>query len=213
MDFFVGSLLLLCMILPACTTPPEIKQAVVAKDVRLRRKPRVDEPYIVNSSRVSIPDIGTGTAMQRNWPCSIKRSKWATTDPEPPSGQTKENHASMVLLSLLGMNRQRSRQTGSAPGRHRSHALARPSGTKGQGRRVVFEKGHSDMNALVQGVPELIDAIQKKVEAEYAEDMKAADYSAFDDYQTNLAALRRVNGMIKRYLDIDVTVRHDDIDN
>ena len=68
------------------------------------------------------------------------------------------------------------------------------------------------MNGLVQGIPELIDAIQKKVETEYTEEMKAADYSAFDDYQTNLAALRRINGMIKRYLDIDVTVKRDDVE-
>ena len=41
MNFFVGSLLLLCMILPACTTPPEIKQAVVAKDVAYAENARL----------------------------------------------------------------------------------------------------------------------------------------------------------------------------
>ena len=67
------------------------------------------------------------------------------------------------------------------------------------------------MNKLVQAVPELIEAINRHVESEFREESTATDYSAFDDYRTNLAALRRINGMIKGYLDIDLTVKRDDI--
>jgi hypothetical protein len=77
---------------------------------------------------------------------------------------------------------------------------------KGKDGLIVFERGHADMTRLVQGIPDLIEAINQGVEAKFQEDSKAADYSAFDDYQTNLAALRRINGVVKRYLDIDVTV-------
>jgi hypothetical protein len=35
--------------------------------------------------------------------------------------------------------------------------------------------------------------------------------TAFDDYRTNVAALRRINAMIKQYLDIDVTIKQDDV--
>lgn len=71
MNLFVGSLLLL-VIVPACTTPPEIKQAVVAKDVAYAENARL---MTIHRELLESIDtgIGTGTAMQRNWPCSIKR--------------------------------------------------------------------------------------------------------------------------------------------
>jgi hypothetical protein len=34
----------------------------------------------------------------------------------------------------------------------------------------------------------------------------SADMTVFDKYQTNVQALRRINAMIKHYLDIDVTL-------
>lgn len=211
MNFFVGSLLLLLVIVPACTTPPEIKQAVVAKDVAYAENAR-----LMTIHRELLESIDTRYWYWYRYAKKLalldQAMKWATTDPEPPSGQTKENHASLVFLSLLGMKPVDPAKPDpllTAINRMRLRDLPERKGKDGS---VVFEKGRSDMNALVQGVPELIDAIQKKVEAEYAEEMKTADYSAFDDYQTNLAALRRINGMIKRYLDIDVTVKHDDVE-
>ena len=84
----------------------------------------------------------------------------------------------------------------------------------------VLEIAATDPEALEQvgrllgrqnRVPELIEVINSYVETEFREESKATDYSAFDDYRTNLAALRRINGMIKGYLDIDLTVKRDDI--
>jgi uncharacterized protein YfkK (UPF0435 family) len=34
--------------------------------------------------------------------------------------------------------------------------------------------------------------------------------TAFDQYRTNVEALRRINGLIKQYLDIDVTLSRSD---
>ena len=78
---------------------------------------------------------------------------------------------------------------------------------------IVFEKGRGDMNSLVREIPTLINVIHAQVEAERKteENTRPTDYSGFDDYQTNLAALRRLNGMVKRYLDIDVTIDKADI--
>jgi hypothetical protein len=141
--------------------------------------------------------------------------KWATTDPDAPETavqaltktgmpldkaqeQARLNHVSMVKLVMADQP-----------------ALLRVINTirlkdlperKGKDGLIVFERGHADMTRLVQGIPDLIEAINQGVEAKFQEDSKAADYSAFDDYQTNLAALRRINGVVKRYLDIDVTV-------
>jgi hypothetical protein len=76
---------------------------------------------------------------------------------------------------------------------------------------VAFAAGHGDMKKLVQAIPELIDVIQKKVEAEFKEANKATDYKPFDDYQTNLAGLRRINAIVEQYLDIDVTIKPEDL--
>ena len=35
---------------------------------------------------------------------------------------------------------------------------------------------------------------------------QAVDLTAFDHYRTNVDVLRRINGLIKQYLDIDVTL-------
>lgn len=211
MNVFIGSLLLLLLIVPGCTTPPEIKQAVVAKDVAYAENAR-----LMTIHRELLESIDTRYWYWYRYAKKLalldQAVKWATTDPDPPSGQSRENHVSLVALTLLGMKPADPAKPDllmTAINRMRLRDLPERKGKDGA---VVFEKGRSDMNTLVQGVPELIDAIQKKVETEYVEDMKAADYSAFDDYQTNLAALRRINGMIKRYLDIDVTVKHDDIE-
>lgn len=58
----------------------------------------------------------------------------------------------------------------------------------------------------MQALPDLTRTIEKKVQADYAQIVQV-DSTAFEDYQKNLAALRRINAMIKRYLDIDVTAK------
>ena len=39
---------------------------------------------------------------------------------------------------------------------------------------------------------------------------QALDLTAFDQYRNNVEALRRINGIIKQYLDIDVTLSRND---
>ena len=50
---------------------------------------------------------------------------------------------------------------------------------------------------------------ERRVERMVAQDSQkpsSLDLSAFDRYRTNVQALRRINGTIKHYLDIDVTL-------
>jgi hypothetical protein len=54
----------------------------------------------------------------------------------------------------------------------------------------------------------LIDA---SVEKNYQAVVRPLDTGAYDDYRTNIAALRRINATVKEYLDIDVTVKPEDI--
>jgi hypothetical protein len=208
------------LVLPlGCATPPEVKQALVAKDAAYAENAR-----LMNIHRELLVNLD-----ERYWhwyryakklSALDNALKWATTDPEPPQTavdaltktgmpldkaqeQARLNHVSMVkqvmtnqaaLLKVINTIRLKD--------------LPERKGKDGQ---TVFARGQEDMNRLVQGIPDLIEAINQGIEAEFQEDSKATDYSAFDDYQTNLAALRRINGMVKRYLDIDVTVTRDEV--
>ena len=65
--------------------------------------------------------------------------------------------------------------------------------------------GAGEMSNLVQQLPELIARIEQRVAAD-ANAPQAVDLTAFDHYRTNVDALRRINGLIKQYLNIDVTL-------
>ena len=193
-----------------CTTPPEVKQALVAKDQAYAENAR-----LMNIHRELLVAVDT---RYWHWYRYAKKLallnqalKWATTDPEPESGKSREKHVSAVKLSLRNSSETDPRKADvliELISRVRLKDLPQRKGADGS---VVFEAGHGDMNKLVQAVPELIEAINRHVESEFREESTATDYSAFDDYRTNLAALRRINGMIKGYLDIDLTVKRDDI--
>ncbi|HSL02469.1 MAG TPA: hypothetical protein VK901_02885 [Nitrospiraceae bacterium] len=209
--------LLVCI---GCATPPEVKQALVAKDQAYAENAR-----LMNIHRELLVAVDT---RYWHWYRYAKKLallnsglKWATTDPEVPENavekltkagmpldqareQASLNYVSVVKLETVGQNK----KLLTVINRMRLEGLPERRGKDGQ---VVFEQGHGDMNKFVQAIPELIEEINGHVEAEFREENKATDYSAFDDYRTNLAALRRINGMIKRYLDIDITVKRDDI--
>jgi len=57
----------------------------------------------------------------------------------------------------------------------------------------------------VQQLPELIAQVERRVSTD-AKAPQAVDLTAFDHYRTNVDVLRRINGLIKQYLDIDVTL-------
>ena len=67
------------------------------------------------------------------------------------------------------------------------------------------------MSGLVQTLPGLVALIDASVEKSYQAEVRPLDTSAYDDYRTNIAALRRINATVKEYLDIDVTVKPEDI--
>ena len=76
---------------------------------------------------------------------------------------------------------------------------------KGPTGQPVFMAGTGDMSNLIQNLPELITTVERLVEQD-SKKPSALDLSAFDRYRTNVQALRRINGTIKHYLDIDVTL-------
>lgn len=71
--------------------------------------------------------------------------------------------------------------------------------------QVVFQAGMGDMNNLLQKLPELVDRVEQRV-AKDSQASSTVDLTAFDQYRTNVEAVRRINAIIKQYLDIDVTL-------
>jgi hypothetical protein len=201
-------LLALSVMCIGCTTPPEVKQALINKD----------QAYAENARLMDLHRQLLETIDQRYayWYQYTKQLallnlalKWATTDPGPTdeagrgavvSATIKEFGTGPDLRSAL-INTINSMRLKDLPERKDKQGV------------IVFEKGRGDMNSLIREIPTLINVIHTQVEAERKaeEQHMPTDYSGFDDYQTNLAALRRINGIVKRYLDIDVTVDKADI--
>ena len=80
---------------------------------------------------------------------------------------------------------------------------------KGPNGQPVFLAGSGDMSNLIQQLPELIARVEQRVSAD-SNIPKAVDLTAFDRYRNNVEALRRINAIIKHYLDIDVTLSRSD---
>lgn len=185
--------LLLLALTMGCTTPPEIKQALSAKDQAYLENQRLMSQY-----RQLVNNINE---RHRTWYRFVQTRlkfdlavQWATTDPkvaDVPDGQLAQDDAELLgpeVISLI--NDMRLQQL---PERNDSSG------------RPVFRAGTKTMNELLQQLPELIARVEQRVEKDSAL-ATSADMTVFDKYQTNVEALRRINAMIKHYLDIDVTL-------
>jgi hypothetical protein len=74
----------------------------------------------------------------------------------------------------------------------------------------AFQAGTNEMTHLIQGLPALIRAVTKRASDEYDQTVKL-DLRPYAKYEKDVQALRQINAVIKQYLDIDVTVRQEDI--
>lgn len=186
--------------LVGCATPPEIKQAVVS----------LDDGYAENIKLMTqFGDLTEQNALRfKNWTLYIQNRAyldmallWVTTDPKPFSPNVTGQQFTEEAAKRLGpkvinvVNELRLKNL-------RSH-----TGTDGI---EVFRVGNKSMTELIEGLPALVNAVRAKVE----DDNKThfdVDMVAFKDYQKNVNALRRINNSVKQYLDIDITVRPEDI--
>ena len=188
---------LICASLAACTTPPEIKQALVAKDQAYAENEQLMQQY-----RELVSNI---TTRHQQWYRFVQTRlkldlalQWATTNPrrtDIADADIAQDDADLLGASVLAVvNRMR---LSSLPER------------KGPNGSIVFRPGTSDMSNLLQKIPELITQVEQRVDAD-SQVSSAVDLTVFDKYRTNVAALRRINSIIKQYLDIDVTLNRTD---
>ena len=182
-----------CALLAACATPPEIKQALLAKDQAYAENEQLMQQYREL--------VGNITTRHQQWYRFVQTRlklnlalQWATINPKlmtvADADLTKDD------ADLLG------REVVAAVNEIRLKSLPERKDPDGQ---PVFLAGSGDMSNLIQQLPELIARIEQRVAAD-SQAPSAVDLTVFDKYRTNVEALRRSNGIIKQYLDIDVTL-------
>lgn len=183
--------------LAACSTPPEIKQALAAKDQAYAENEQLMQQYRELVSNITTRHLQWYRYVQTRLKLDLAL-QWATTDPrlaDVPEAAMAEDDAATLgpdVLALINTIRLKS--------------LPERKGSTGQ---PLFTAGSGDMNNLVQQLPDLIARVEQHV-ADGAKVPQAVDLTAFDRYRTNVGALRRINGLIKQYLDIDVTLSRND---
>jgi len=196
------SLGVVCLLVVGCATPPEVKQALAAKD-----RAYSDNEQLMQQYRDL---VASANSRYLKWHGYLKRLEmldlaveWATTNPEPTSGEAGAKYAD-IAKTVLGDK---------LVGLVNEIRLKKLPQRKGSDGKEVFSEGKndSDMTRLVQRIPTLAVEIAEKADADVRSLTKQLDLSAYDDYRTNVEALRRLNAMVKRYLDIDVTVQRDDV--
>lgn len=187
--------LLVCV---GCATPPEVKQALVSKDRSYAENERLMQQY-----RELVNNV---TARHQLWYRYVQTRlklnlalQWATTNPKltdvPDADLTKDDADLLGPEVVAIVNTVRLKQ------------LPERKGPTGQ---TVFFTGAGDMSNLLQKLPELIARIEQRV-AKDSPSSSTLDLTAFDQYRTNVEALRRINAVLKGYLDIDVTLSQGDV--
>lgn len=180
-------------LLAGCATPPEIKQALAAKDQAYTENERLMQQYRELVSNITTRHLQWYRYVQTRLKLDLAL-QWATTNPrsaDVPDATTAEDDAALLgkdVLRVINMIRLKS--------------LPERKGSTGQ---PLFAAGTGDMSNLVQQLPELIAHVEQRVASD-AKAPQTVDLTAFDHYRNNVEALRRINGLIKQYLDIDVTV-------
>jgi hypothetical protein len=182
-----------------CATPVEVKQALISIDDGYEENLKLMKQY-----RELVRNMNT---RHEYWYRYTRERlmldtalKWITTNPGSTEGITEEDLAE-VDREILGV------ELVALVNQIRLEGLPSRKDTDGN---VVFESGRGTIDRIFYHLPVIIRAIEKKVETEYTAATQF-DLTAFDDYRKNVTALRQINAMIQRYLDIDVTIGAEDI--
>jgi uncharacterized protein YfkK (UPF0435 family) len=181
-----------------CTTPPEVKQALIAKDQAYVENERLMQQYRELVSQV--------TQRHQQWYRYIQTRlklnlalQWATTNPAVTGvgeADLAKDDADLLGADVIALINEL-----------RLKNLPERKGPNGQ---LLFSSGAGDMNTLLQKLPELVVRVERRV-AKDSQVPSNVDLTAFDHYRANVEALRRINAVIKQYLDIDVTLSRDEV--
>ena len=186
-------LAVLSLVCIGCTTPPEVKQALIDKDQAYAENERLMQQYREL--------VGHITERHQQWYRYVQTRlklnlalQWATTNPKLTDvGDAELAKDDADLLGPEAMTLINEIRLKNLPERKD------PAG------QVVFQAGMGDMGNLLQKLPELVGRVEQRV-AKDSQASSTVDLTVFDQYRTNVEAVRRINAIIKQYLDIDVTL-------
>lgn len=191
----IVALSLVCI---GCTTPPEVKQALIDKDQAYAENERLMQQYREL--------VGHVTERHQQWYRYVQTRlklnlalQWATTNPkltDVDDAELAKDDADLLGAEVIVLINE-----------IRLKNLPERKGPTGQ---VVFQAGTGDMNNLLQKLPELIGRVEQRVAKDSAAS-STADLTVFDQYRTNVQAVRHINTIIKQYLDIDVTLPRSEV--
>ena len=191
----IVALSLVCI---GCTTPPEVKQALIDKEQAYVENERLMQQYREL--------VGHVTERHQQWYRYIQTRlklnlalQWATTNPKLTGVDDVElakDDAELLGAEVIALINEM-----------RLKNLPERKGPTGQ---IVFQAGTGDMNNLLQKLPELIGRVEQRIEKD-SQASSTVDLTAFDHYRTNVQAVRRINAIIKQYLDIDVTLPRSEV--
>ena len=144
---------LLLGLLSGCATPPEVKQALVAKDQAYQQNAQLMDQY-----RELLENVNHRFAYwQKLIETRLKLSlalKWATTDPFPSDAPEKQQLRAETAANELGsevvklINEVR---------------LAELPARSGPNNQPIFTKGTGTMSGLVQNLPGLVALIARTI--------------------------------------------------
>lgn len=205
----IGSIVACLILLAGCATPAAVKEATVALDQGYNDNLKMMQQYRELVIQINERHFHWWQYIQRR---AFLGSAllWMTTDPRSTDPEVSDEELVNINSVILGdtlLDIINGIRLSDLPER------------KGEDGKVVFEKNTPDsqnplrgtVGDIIQNLPTLINAIDARIESNYKAIVKN-DLSGFDAYKTNVEALVRINDTIKRYLDIDVTVRAQDID-
>jgi len=191
-------LVALSLVCLGCATPPEVKQALIAKDQAYTENQRLMEQYRELVSQVTQRHQQWYRYVQTRLKLNLAL-QWATTNPTVTGAgeaDLAKDDAELLgpeVIALINDIR-----------------LKNLPERKGPNGRLIFSAGAGDMNNLLQKLPDLVGRVERRV-AKDSQVPSNVDLTAFDHYRANVEALRRINAVIKQYLDIDVTLSRDEV--
>lgn len=186
------------LVVAGCATPPEVKQALIAKDQAYLESQRLMEEYRELVNNVTSRHHQWYRYVQTRQKLSLAL-QWATTNPkltDVGDANLAKDDADLLGADVIALVND-----------VRLKNLPERKGPTGQ---VVFHAGTGEMNGLLQKLPDLIGRVEQRV-AKDSEASSTVDGAAFDQYRTNVEAVRRINAIIKQYLDIDVTLSRNEV--
>lgn len=197
-------------LLAACATPPEVKQAVVSLDAGYNDNLKLMQQYRELVAQINERE-GTWKRYLDARVLLASALTWATTDP-PYDPDTHADLLGPGLVSIVNCVR--------------LHNLPERTGPKGGGfaasgkdcRDAALATQLGDrsgkLTGIIQALPRIVIEVNKRVDERskaQADLASVTGLQGFDDYRTNVQALKAVNSTIQRYLEIDITVKPDDI--